>query len=167
MFIDTSSVPIAAPNNNSAIANRSGMGAIARNGRTRLAITPLDNMTRRQPKRDVNLPAIGMAMSDPMPRHSRTSPSSAGSKSIRVFANGTDAAQADISVPAAKKARRVDKRCMDSILCIVLSPTMMAQGDVRATRVTRSELREPSRATRGLPTRELHPQSPRVVRRSA
>src|ERR1700722_16433006 len=113
MFIETSKVPIAAPKKKSATASRSGLEAIARNGSTRQENAPLDSITVRQPKRDANIPAAGMATIDPIPRNSRRSPSSDDSNAIRDLANGTNAAQADVPMPAARNARRVDKRCID------------------------------------------------------
>src|ERR1700722_3462757 len=98
MFIETSKVPIAAPKRKSATANRRGLEAIARHGSTRQENAPLDRITVRHPKRDANIPAAGMATIDPIPRNSSRSPSSADSNAIRDFANGTNAAQADVPI---------------------------------------------------------------------
>ncbi len=68
-------------------------------------------MTARQPSFVVSAPASGIAMMEPIPRHSRSIPSIPSSICARAFAKGTSGAHAAMPIPATKKTMRVEICC--------------------------------------------------------
>src|SRR5690606_5920828 len=111
MFMVQSIAPIAAPSASSTRPSRSGSDASASSGRHATITAVLASITRRQPWRPASAPAIGIASSEPMPRHSSTSPRPASSSPARSLAYGTSGAQVAIVNPGMKKAARVACCC--------------------------------------------------------
>src|SRR5690606_33423701 len=107
MFMVQSIAPIAAPNTNSTRPRLSGSGATASAGRVRPISSIATTITLRAPWRAASAPAMGMASSEPAPRHSSTMPSMASSSPARALAKGTIGAHAEMAKPGTKNAARV------------------------------------------------------------
>ena len=103
-----STVPRPAPNRNNPTINNGIELTVASIGSARQIMIVPALSTRRQPKRDANAPAAGMAMIEPTPRHKSNNPRVPSLSSARAFAYGTNGAQAAMPKPAMKNAIRVD-----------------------------------------------------------